>query len=426
MEATTINGQPRIFYGWYIVVVSFLCWFAADAFGWYTFGIFLGPITTELGWTTTMMTLALTIRTVVAGMSGPLIGPLADTKHGARVLMSMGVIVAGIIPMIVSRIHTLWEYYLFYGVIGALGMVGYGGLVTNTIIAKWFVCKRGRAMGISTLGVSVCGVVFVPLSHFLISHIGWRSTLVIFGLIIWGVTVIPVTLLVRRRPEDLGLLPDGDDPYMEGTEITRLSENEAVSAGERIWTLGDALRTKSLWLLLVGFNLAGLPMSGAMIHLFPYLETKGFSKEIAAGALTVFAFCAALVKIPWGLIAERVPVRNCIIACYTGCAFGLLILLTSNSVFLIFLYAVVYGMALGGDMVLRELIWANYYGRTFLGKIRGVIMPANVASMAGGPLLAAWLYDLTGNYQIPYALYLIAFIIGIFFIYLARPPKEKN
>jgi MFS family permease len=328
--------------------------------------------------------------------------------------------------MVVSKVHALWEYYLFYGVIGALGMVGYGGLVTNTVIAKWFVRKRGRAMGISTLGVSVCGVVFVPLSHFLIAYFGWRSTLVVLGLIIWGLTVIPVTLIVRRRPEDMGLLPDGDDPEGDKTGITDFTGTNIPAAGERIWTLGEALRTRALWFLLVGFNLAGLPLSGAMIHLFPYLESKGFSKDIAASALTIFALCCALVKIPWGLIAERVPVRNCIIMGYTGCAFGLLILLTSNSVSLVFLYAVIYGMALGGDMVLRELIWANYYGRTFLGTIRGVIMPANIASMAGGPLFAAWLYDLTGNYQIPYTIFLISFIIGVFFIYLASPPKASN
>jgi len=140
--------------------------------------------------------------------------------------------------------------------------------------------------------------------------------------------------------------------------------------------------------------------------------------------VTVFAFCCALVKVPWGLISERVPVRTCIIIGYTGCVIGLFILLTSHSVPLVFLYAVIYGTALGGDMVLRDLIWADYYGRTFLGTIRGVIMPAGIISMAGGPLFAAWLYDLTGNYQIPYIVFLVAFLLGAFFIYLATPPTN--
>ena len=135
--------SPRIFYGWYIAAVCFLCWFAADAFGWYTFGIFLGPISKELGWTTVMLTGALTLRTVIGGLSGPIVGPLADTRYGARILMTVGVLVAGAVPLMVSRVQALWQFYLIYGVFGALAMVGFGGLVTNTILAKWFIRRRG-------------------------------------------------------------------------------------------------------------------------------------------------------------------------------------------------------------------------------------------------------------------------------------------
>ena len=420
MEAVSIKKEGRIFYGWFVVAVSFLCWFAADAFGWYTFGMFIGPMTSEFGWTTIGMTGALTLRIVMAGLIGPIVGPLADTKHGARVLMSVGVLIAGGVALAVSHVQTLWQFYFFYGVIGALGMVGFGGLVTNTIIAKWFIRKRGRAMGISTMGVSAAGLVFVPLVHYLITNFGWRTTLVVLSIIIWSLAFIPILLVVRRCPEDMGLRPDGDDPEVENGSFSAAG---VMSAGEHIWTLKEALRTRTLWLLLVGFNITGLSLSGVMIHFFPYLKSKGFSSDIAASALTTFALCCLVVKIPWGLIAERIHVRYCLITCYAGSAIGLVIIIYSDSVFSVFLYAVTYGIALGGDMVLRELVWANYYGRTFLGTIRGVIMPANLISMAGGPLFAAWLRDVTGGYQLAYTLFFMASIIGVFFIYLARPPE---
>jgi len=423
VDVVLIKKENRIFYGWYIVAVSFLCWFAADAFGWYTFGIFLKPMTSEFGWTTVAMTGALTLRTVVAGLIGPVIGPLVDTRHGARVLMSGGVVIAGAVALATSYIQNLWQFYFLYGIVGALGMVGFGGLVTNTIIAKWFVRKRGRAMGIATLGVSTAGLVFVPLVHILIKHFGWRTTLIVIAIIIWALTVIPVSLIVKRRPEDMGLRPDGDESEEADFEAEALDRAGMFSSGERAWTLGEALRTKTLWLLLIGFNITGLALSGVLIHFYPYLESKGFSSNIAASALTTFAFCCALVKIPWGLLAERIHVRKCIIVCYVGCAVGLFILISSDTVFTVFLYAVTYGITLGGDMVLRELVWANYYGRTFLGAIRGVIMPANLVSMAGGPLLAAWIRDITGEYQIAYTLSFVACVTGIFFIYLAKPPK---
>jgi len=421
-----LKREIHLFYGWWIVAVAFLCFFAADAFGMYTFGLFIGPMSREMGWTTVMITGALTLRSVTAALTGPIVGPLADTKHGARMLMSIGVLVAGGVAIAVSRAHALWQFYLFYGIFGALAMVGFGGLVTNTIISKWFILKRGRALGISAMGVSISGMVFVPLVHHLISNYGWRNTLVIVGLLIWAFTFIPVVMLVRRRPEDMGLRPDGEAPVPVDAGNGRLEEASTQAYEEEIWTLGEALRTKSLWLLLIATNVTGLSLTGGMIHFVPYLQSNGFSSDIAAGAMTVFALACAVVKVPWGIVAERFNVRYCIIVGYIGCAVALAILLNSTNVSLVFLYAVIYGLALGGNMVLRDLIYANYYGRTFLGTIRGVIMPVGLVSMAGGPLFAAWLKDTTGSYRLAYYIFLLTFIVGAFVMYLAKAPVKPS
>jgi OFA family oxalate/formate antiporter-like MFS transporter len=420
------KARDRVFYGWFIVAVSFLCWFSADAFGWYTFGIFLGPISRELGWTTVALTGALTLRTVVGGLMGPVIGPLVDTRHGARVLMSLGVLIAGAVPLAVSQVDELWQFYLLYGVMGALGMVGFGGLVTNALISKWFVRKRGRAVGIATMGISISGLVFVPLSHVFISDFGWRTTLLVLGFAIWGLAFIPVILLVRRRPEDMGLGPDGDPTEEVEVGAARAAGAPGVPRVEEIWSLREALRTKTLWLLLIGFNISGLALSGVFIHFYPYLESKGIQPDVAATAVTTFAFCCAAVKIPWGLLAERFPVRHCITACYLGCALSLVILISSQNIAFVFVYAIVYGVALGGDMVLKELVWADYFGRTFLGTIRGVTMPANLIAVAGGPLFAAWLRDVTGSYQLPYTIFFVAVLVGTSVICLTKPPRKPG
>ena len=416
-----MRTSPRVFYGWYIVAVCFLCWFAADAFGWYTFGIFLGPISKELGWTTVMLTGALTLRTIIGGLSGPIVGPLADTRYGARILMTVGVLVAGAVPLLVSRVQTLWQFYLIYGVFGAMAMVGFGGLVTNTVLAKWFIRRRGRAIGISAMGVSTAGMVFVPLVHFLIARVGWRTTLVLLAFIIWALTFFPVILLVRRRPEDMGLLPDGEARVKVEADPAIRVEAPAL---EETWTLKEALRTKTLWMLLLGFNLVGVAINGAFLHFYPFLVTEGFSANLATTALTVLALCAASVKLPWGVLAERIHVRHCATACYAGCTVSLAILLHSHSVPFIFLSTIAYGATLGGDMVIREVVYANYFGRTFLGTIRGVVMPLNLVSVSGGPLFAAWLRDSTGSYQLPYTIFLIVAALGTFILYLTRPPVK--
>jgi len=416
-----VSKTPRIFYGWYIAVVCFLCWFAADAFGWYTFGIFLGPIGKDLGWTTVMLTGAMTLRTLIGGLTGPIVGPIADTRHGARILMTVGVLVAGAVPLLVSRVHVLWQFYLIYSVLGALAMVGFGGLVTNTVLAKWFIRKRGRAIGFAAMGVSAAGMVFVPLAHFLIERVGWRTTLVLLACIIWALTFVPVVLLIRRRPEDMGLMPDGDPPIRIDAETGAGVE---VVEPEAVWTLKEALRTKTLWMLLMGFNLVGVAISGAFLHFYPFLVAEGFSSNLATTALTTLAFCCFAVKLPWGFLSERIHVRYCATACYAGCAASLAILLHSHSVPFIFLSTIAYGATLGGDMVLREVVYANYFGRTFLGAIRGVVMPVNLVSTSGGPLFAAWLRDVTGSYELPYTVFLMAAVVGTFVLYLARPPVK--
>ena len=425
MIALTVKDKIPFFYGWIIVAVCFLCWLIADAFGFYTFGLFIGPIHEELGWSTMMITGVFTARSTVSGLLGPVIGHIADRGHGARWLMSGGVLAAGGSVFLVSRMQTPLEFYLYYGVIGALGMIGFGGLVSHTIIAKWFVRMRGRAMGVASMGVSVSGLIFIPLNHYLISHFGWRHTLMVCSIIIIGLAFIPALLFTRRSPEDLGLLPDGLDPDQDSDENGDIPYADRTNQLEDSWTMVEALRTKVLWLMLIGFNAAGLAFSGVMIHYYPYMQAKGIDSDIAAGSMTVYAFFCAVVKIPWGLLAEKIPVRYCIMSVYLGCAVGLTILIYSRNTPFIFVFAAVYGISIGGIMVVREILFADYFGREFIGTIRGVLMPLNLIAMAGGPIFAAWIYDRTGSYQLPYYIFLGGFMVGVIFMYLAKKPTRS-
>ena len=429
MNVTTVAAaipQKRFFYGWIIVAVSFLCWVVADAFGFYTFGLFIGPIGKDLGWTTVAITGALTIRSLTAGLLGPIIGYIADKRYGAKILMSVGVLAAATATVLVSRMQALWQFYLFYGIIGALGMVGFGGLVTHTIIAKWFVRMRGRAMAIASMGVSISGIIFVPLNQYFIVNYDWRTALLVCAMIILAVAFLPVVIFMKRRPEDMGLRPDGDIENTHEANTDESKGKEMLIEDEYSWSLKDALKTKTVYLLLIAFNVTGLSLNGVSIHFYPFIEEKEISPELGATAMTLFALCCAIVKIPWGFLAERVPARFCIIAVYIGCAIGLVLLLSSESPVFVFFFAVVYGLALGGLMVLRELLFADYYGREFLGTIRGVIMPMNLIAMAGGPFFAAWIHDVTGGYKIPYMIFFSTFVIGTFFMFLAKPPTPPE
>lgn len=426
MVALTLKNNIPFFYGWIIVAVCFLCWLIADAFGFYTFGLFIGPISKDLGWSTMMITGVFTVRSLTSALLGPVIGHIADRGNGARWLMSGGVLAAGGSVFLVSRMQTPLEFYLYYGVIGALGMIGFGGLVSHTIIAKWFVRMRGRAMGIASMGVSISGLIFIPLNHYLISHFGWRQTLETCSIIILSLAFVPALLLIRRSPEDLGLLPDGRDPGRDIDGNGNGLSPERTDIDEDSWTLKEALHTRALWPMLIAFNATGLAFSGVMIHYYPYMQVKGIDPDMAAASMTIYAFFCAVVKVPWGLLAERISVRYCVMSVYLGCALGLAILIFSHSMQLIFVYAAVYGISIGGIMVVREVLFADYYGREFIGAIRGVVMPLNLVAMAGGPVFAAWLYDRTGSYQLPYYIFLGAFMVGVVFVYLAKQPTRTR
>ena len=426
-KAASTESKAKIFYGWIIVGVCFLSWLVADAFGFYTFGLYIVPISNEMGWSTTIITGALTMKMLTGALIGPFIGYLTDMKYGARILMSMGALVAGGTTFFISYVQTPFQFYLLYGAIGSLGMIGFGGLVTHTIIAKWFIRMRGRAMGIATLGVSVSGVIFIPLTHYMIDTHGWRDSLRLVGIITWVAAFLPAVIFIRRRPEDMGLSPDGDTIYKgsdinENEEFTSDSDRKVV----RSWTVREVLKSKTLWILLAAFNITGLSLNGIMVHFYPFMKNKGISMDIAAGAMSLFALCCALVKIPWGFLAEKFQVQYCIIAIFIVGAIGQIIIINASSTFAVFAYAVVYGTALGGLMVLREVLFADYFGHEFLGAIRGVIMPINVLCMSASPLLAAWLYELTGSYKIPYTLFMCTFILGAFFMLFAKQPKYND
>jgi MFS family permease len=231
---------------------------------------------------------------------------------------------------------------------------------------------------------------------------------------------------MRRRPEDIGLFPDGDTPLQNPDEIYRPENLIAGLPSRRNWTVREALKTKSLWILLAAFNLIALCLNGINIHFYPYMADKGIGTDVAAGAMTLYAVCCAVVKIPWGLVAEKFSVRYCVIIVFCGSAIGLFILLMAKSHAAVFFFAVVYGLALGGMMVLREVIFADYFGHECLGAIRGVVMPINVVFMALSPILASWLYETFDNYAVPYGVFLFNFLLGAIFMLFAKPPENDQ
>ena len=413
--------KKKIYRGWYIVTAIFFANWMGAGIGVPIYGLFYVPIRSSLSLTNLMLSLPPVIRNLTTHFMGPIVGPLVD-KFGPRYLMTMGAIIAGFSTFLMSTADNFWEIILYFSIIGASGHACLSHIVTNTTLARWFIKKRGRATGIATTGINVGEAIMAPLIQLLITYVGWRKTWQFMALVPWLIIAPTSFLFMRRSPEDLGLKPDGESTEIENKQNASDSHQDI----EEIWTPKDAFRTTSLWALVFSTNLAAIAVIGVVLHQIPFMIDQGLTPGIAALSLTTYAIFAIPSKLVWGFLAEKVAIKYLTAASLIGSAIGLLILIQASTIKGVLLFGVIYGLTRGAWAVVQSLIWADYFGRAFLGSIRGFVSPIQGLSAIFGPLFAGWLRDVTNSYQIPFYTFVGLYIISAFIILIIPKPILKK
>lgn len=419
--------KQRYFYGWNIVGASFMAHLAyAEHFS-STLGLFFRPLNKEYGWSRTSIALVQTIARVVEAGTAPLIGPLID-RYGPRILMTIGAVVVGIAMLWVTQVNSLWQFYAVRGVVVALGFTLMGGLVTNVAINNWFVRKRGRAIAIAGVGSQLGNVILLPLTVWIIATSGWRTSFVVFAILTWLVVLLPAGILMRRRPEDVGLAPDGDPPAAEASHAPGSPDapTPVAAAPEPIWSRRELLRTPVFWFLAAAFAIDSLAFQGVNISLAPYIEDLGYSDATKATVITMRAALQALLLPVMGFIAEkasRATIRSAPFL-FQGLA-AFFFLLAGHSTFL-WMAVISYGIGLAGIIVVQEVLWANYFGRLSLGMVRSTGYVISFGFGAMGPVFMNLVFDLTGSYRPAFALYIFLFGIAAALAFIVRPPKATR
>ena len=404
-----------MFYGWWVVAGAFVSHLLSYGVLTVAFGVFF-PFMAEalhLG-RGLLASVAAAARLVSAALS-PLIGPLVD-RRGPRLVMALGVLSLAGGAAVLAAAGSAWHVMLGYGVVMAFGSIALGDLTGDATVARWFVRRRGRALAIATMGLSSAGIVIPLPVALLIERFGWRAAWLALAAIVL-VLGLAATALMRRRPEDYGLTPDGVASPRAGHAARDTPTNE-ISLGARA-----ATRTPAFWLLVLSTNLAGLGFFGVNLHLFSYITDRGMSAAVAATVVTYLYTLHTVAKPLWGLIAERVHVRYCIAACYAGGALGVLFLLGPGSMAWLVAFATVYGLTRGAQSFVTSLAWADYFGREAQGAIRGLSAPFRHLSAAAGPIVGGVLYDVTGDYRLAFAIFAAAFLAGSGVALLAKPPR---
>jgi sugar phosphate permease len=398
------------------VAVAFLCELVSFGTGSAAFSVLLRPMSEDLGWNRTVLSGAVTLQALGNIGVTPIAGYVVD-RWGPRAIIVLGSLVSTMGFIAISQVTEPWHFYVLYALSTVLGLNELGSLVTSTTVAKWFVRRRGRAMSLGSIGLNAGGIIMAPVVAILVTQLGWRSTWSAMGIIVL-VTVVPAALFFfRRRPEDMGLLPDGDSPH----ELSAVQQTGSGRPPEHQWTVSAALHTRTTWLLVVAFNCILMAAAAMSQHTISYLLDTGLT---LTEATAIFAFTHVITigsKLVWGTLSDRIPVRYCLVISNLARMSGLLCLLLGWGQWRLWGYVV--GAGIGQGMgLLQPKLWADYYGRTFLGTIRGVLQPFSVMASLAGPLFAAYIYDTTGSYTQAFWVLVGGLVISTGLMYIARPP----
>ncbi|MDA0676922.1 MAG: MFS transporter, partial [Chloroflexi bacterium] len=265
-------ARKKPFYGWYIVGVMACASAVSMGMGSLNFGLFIKPMGDELGIGRAMFGWASTARQVSSAGTSPVVGGLID-RFGSRVMLPVAAAVTVAAMIGLSFTHASWQLVALFALMGLVGMSGPGALVTTIPVMKWFVRNRGKAVAFASLGIPIGSLLFLPLTHVFIDAWGWRTAWVVLG-VIGGSVLIPLAIIfIRRQPEDMGLLPDGDDPE----ETARQQANPAWprQIPEISWTRQQAVRSQVFWRLIVVFSLVALGVGTVGVHRIPAFEDRG-------------------------------------------------------------------------------------------------------------------------------------------------------
>ncbi len=415
-------GTP-FYYGWVIVAVVFIAEFVASGVGGLVAPLFFKPMTEDMGWSLTMVTGAVTAQTIASAGIDPFLGAIVD-RFGARPIMLGGAVVAGLGLLLLTQITEIWQFWILYAGVGALGLHEMGGFTGPVLITKWFVRFRGRAMALSTLGTTLGGMVMAPVLGVLIATIGWRHTWGYMGL---GVLIIMIPLaliFVRKQPEDFGLRPDGD-----GTRESRVGGPRPASrriAPETTWTVKEALRTRTLWILIIGLNLVNLASNAMVLHLVPFLTLQeGMSAQAASLILSMRLAASSFSRLFWGVAVERLPINLCLsIAFFSRALTPLTMILLPYP--LNIASVVVTSFTGGGLQVLQPMAFANYFGRRYSGSIQGATRPFLTVSSLIGPLVISMVFDMTGTFDIAFLATGVLGLASAGIVLFATPPYKRE
>ena len=421
-RATSWTPKTTIYYGWIVIAVGALGTYASSGSAQVTLAGIQTLIFEDTGWDRSTIALGITIGTWVAGLLTPVFGKIADT-HGPRLAMPLTSLMVGVCFYWIGGMSAIWHFYVAYIIARGLGNPVLIGVMPRTVAVNFFDRKRNLALGIVSMARPCFGAINVQLITLISTWSSWRTAYKLLGVYSILLT-IPLSLFIRKDPESIGLLPDGEKPKLSNQESFIKSE-EVADIDKHIWSAREAAKTFTLWAIVSAEFLIILTSGTIGFQLVPYLHESGLPISMAALAWTISTLLNAFSNPIWGFLSDIYSPRKLVLSAMPICLVVTSIFLLIDGGYPGFACVVIWGAASGGLNVLGGMIIANYFGRHSFGSISGIMGPFQIIGLGLGPIIGAIMYDATGGYMYLFAFAIITYLAATMLFFFAKPPKMK-
>jgi len=403
---------PGFFYGYVVVATAAIIMLAMWG-TYYSFGIFFKPLLSEFGWTRAMTSGAFSLSTILHGIGAIFAGRLTD-RFGPRMVIRITGLSLGLGYLLMSQTTSIWQLYVFYGVMVGIGMGGpFVPLLSTT--ARWFEARRGLMTGIVAAGIGAGAVIMPPLANWLILKYNWSVAYVILGSAVLVLT-IPVAQLLSRDPAQMGQVPYGQGEVEE--QRPRL-EGRSIS-------FRQALGTWQFWTVCAMTMCLGFILFTIMVHIAPHVTDMGISAANAANTLAVIGIFSIVGKVGMGYMIDRTSSRAAWMIGFVTMAMALFLLLAARDIWVLYVFAVIFGFAYGACVTAEAPLIAELFGLSSHGVIFGFVSMSFTIGAAVGPLQAGYIFDVNSSYQMAFLICGVVAIIGLALTAIVKPISDKQ
>jgi MFS family permease len=427
-----VSQFRRIFFGWWTVLVTGIV--SGLGLGFYQYGIsvFFKDISSELGLSRAITSLAAGIGQLGGGILAPVSGWLCD-RFGPKWVTFTGICIAVTGLVLMKFINSEWAYFVTWGVITGLGLSLGLTVAIDKTLTNWFVHQRGLALGIKFALIGVCGVVVLPIVTWLAAMVGWRVTCLIWSAIMLACIPLILIFMKQKRPEYYGLLPDGAKTRMEAAsdkgDIMAEGVEYASSFQETEFTFRQAIRTRAYWMIAIAYSIFILVYGGFTIHIIPFLTDAGISATAASGMMGMMVFFTIPSRFLGGVVADRVEKGRLKFLLAGGGflqAIGIGTFLLSQNTASVYVLLILYGFSSGVVTPLVIVILGRYFGRKDFGSIFGTCLLLTAPLSLLAPVYAGWIYDTTGSYTTALTVFAVLAAVAALIVSLVRAPKQSD